>query len=284
MDGDAAIREAYVTAEEHLRGGRLQEALKELQSEIKKKPADSRLRVFLFQILAVTGEWDRALTQLEVAAGLNADALAMKATYQDVLRCEAQRKRIFAGQGSPLIFGEPAEWIALLVQALQLTAQERFEEAARLRDMAFEAAPTTSGQIDGQPFEWIADADSRMGPMLEAIMDGRYYWIPFMRLRAIKIEKPVDLRDVAWTPATVTFVNGGEKIVMIPTRYPGSEVAADPRVVLARLTEWIERPADAHLGLGQRLLNTDAGEFPLMDVRSIDLGSPPGEPTPANPS
>jgi type VI secretion system protein ImpE len=275
--------EAYVTAEEHLRGGRLQEALKELQSEIKKKPADSRLRVFLFQVLAVTGEWDRALTQLEVAAGLNADALAMKATYQDVLRCEAQRKRIFAGHGTPLIFGEPAEWIALLVQALRLTAEERFDEAARLRDLAFEGAPTTSGQIDGQPFEWIADADSRIGPMLEAIMDGRYYWIPFMRLRSVKIEKPVDLRDVAWTPATVTFVNGGEKIVMIPTRYPGSEAAADPRVVLARLTEWTERPADAHLGLGQRLLATDAGEFPLMDVRSIDLASPSSEATPANP-
>jgi type VI secretion system protein ImpE len=265
-----------VTAEEHLRAGELQEALKELQSEVKKKPAEPRLRVFLFQILAVMGDWERALTQLEVAAGLNPDALAMKATYQDVLRCEAERRAVFAGQASPLIFGEPAEWIALLVQALRLTAEGHFAEAARLRDSAFEAAPTTAGRIDDQPFEWIADADSRIGPMLEAIMNGKYYWIPFMRLRAVKIEKPVDLRDVAWSPATVTFVNGGETVVMIPTRYPGSESSADPRIVLARRTEWVEQGDDAHLGIGQRLLATDAGEFPLMDVRSIELGEPAG--------
>ena len=42
------------TSEAHFRAGRLQEALTELQAEIKKKPGDARLRVFLFQMLAVT--------------------------------------------------------------------------------------------------------------------------------------------------------------------------------------------------------------------------------------
>jgi type VI secretion system protein ImpE len=257
----------------------LQEALAELQAQVKKRPADPRLRVFLFQILSVLGDWKRALTQLEVAAQLDPTALAMRETYRDVLRCEVVRGEIFAGRGSPLVFGEPAEWIALLLRALQLCAEERFEEAASLRGRAFEDAPATSGLIDDHPFTWIADADARLGPMLEAVVSGRYYWIPFMRLREIAIEKPVDLRDVAWTPATLTFTNGGESVALIPTRYPGSESSPNPSIVLARSTDWIERPFETYFGSGQRLLATDLGEFPLMDVRVVKLDPPESGPS-----
>jgi type VI secretion system protein ImpE len=263
-----------MTAEDHLRAGRLTEALTELQAQVRKNPADPRLRIFLFQVLAVMGQWDRALTQLNVAADLDSEALAMRETYRDVLRCELGRKELFAGRGSPLVLGEPTQWLALLINAFRLYGEERFEEAGHLRDRAFEGAPSTSGRIDGDPFNWIADADVRLGPVLEAILNGRYYWIPFMRLREIRIENPVDLRDVAWIPATLTFTNGGESVAMIPTRYAGSESSGDPSVVLARRTEWIDRPFETHIGVGQRLLATDTGEFAIMDVRLIELDQP----------
>ena len=177
---------------------------------------------------------------------------------------------------TPLLFGKPSEWMALLLQSLRLTAEEKFEEAATLRDKAFEAAPTTAGtltagDLPAQPFTWIADADSRLGPVLEAIINGRYYWVPFARLREVRVEKPVDLRDLAWMPAHLTFANGGESVALLPTRYPGSERASDTRLVLARSTEWQEKPASTSLGLGQRLLATDQGEHALMDVRVIQL-------------
>jgi type VI secretion system protein ImpE len=266
-----------MTAEEHIRAGNLPEALAELQAQIKKKPADSKLRVFLFQLLAVMGQWDRAASQLEVAGEMDGDAGTMRQMYREVLRCELLRREVFAGRKSPLVFGEPTEWVAMLLQAAQLVANEKFDEARALRDQAFESAPAISGSIDDQPFAWISDADPRLGPLLEAIVNGKYYWIPFMRLREIKIEKPVDLRDVAWTPVALTFANGGETVALIPTRYPGSEAASDPRVVMARRTEWIEKPGETFLGLGQRLLATDQGEFPLMDARVIKLASPEGE-------
>ena len=56
-------------AETALREGRLDEALEALQADIRKKPQDKALRVFLFQLLAVNGAWERALRQLE-ASGL----------------------------------------------------------------------------------------------------------------------------------------------------------------------------------------------------------------------
>ena len=260
-------------AEESVRAGRLEEALADLQGQVRKQPSDPRLRVFLFQLLAVMGQWERAMTQLKVAADMDSKAIPMRETYKEALACEALRAEVFAGRRTPLLFGKPAEWIATLVQALQLTAAGKFEEAAVLRDRAFGDAPATSGNADNQPFAWISDADSRLGPVLEAIVNGKYYWIPFSRLREIKIEKPVDLRDFVWTPAQLMFANGGETVALIPTRYPGSESAASSSVVMARSTEWTEQPGSTFLGLGQRLLTTDQGELGLMDIRLIKLDS-----------
>jgi len=260
-------------AEESVRAGRLDEALADLQGQVRKKPADARLRTFLFQLLAVRGEWDRALTQLKVAAELDPSAMAMAKTYQEVLRCEVLRADVFAGKRTPLLFGKPAEWMALLVQALTLIGAGKYEEARSLREKALESAPATSGTIDDRPFAWIADADQRLGPLLEAIVNGRYSWIPFARLREIRIEKPTDLRDIAWTPVNLLLANGGETVALVPTRYPGSQAASDPRLVMARATEWSEHPGETFLGLGQRLFATDQGEYGLMDVRLIKLDS-----------
>jgi type VI secretion system protein ImpE len=223
-------------AERAVRDADLEAALRFLQEQIRQRPADAKLRVFLFQLLCVLGDWDRALTQLNVAADLDAQALGMAQMYRDAVQCEKLRAGVFAGQRSPLVFGEPAEWLALLIESLLVTGTDRQGEAASLRERAFEAAPASSGAVDGQPFEWIADADMRLGPVCEAVINGRYYWVPFERLTKIDLEAPVDLRDVVWIPAHFQFTNGGESVGLIPTRYPGSEAAGDDQLRLARKT------------------------------------------------
>jgi type VI secretion system protein ImpE len=262
-------------AAERLKSGNLEEALADLQAEVRKKPADPQARVFLFQLLCLLGRWDRARTQLEVLADLDPKTSPMVQTYGAALQCEGVRGEVFGGQRAPLVFGKPAEWVALLLESLKLTAQGKFREASVLRGQAFETAPSTAGQIEGKPFSWIADADPRMGPMLEAIVNGRYYWIPFQRLKEIRIEKPADLRDLVWTPAYLTLANGGESVALIPTRYPGSEANPDGALRLARKTTWVEYEGDTFLGLGQRVLATDEAEVPLMDVRTITLEGVP---------
>ena len=258
-------------AEQSLRDGDLKAALAELQEQVRRQPGDAKPRIFLFQLLSVLGQWERALTQLDVVRDLDAGTLAMAQAYREALHCEALRPGIFAGQRSPMVFGEPQQWVALLFEALRLTAAEKYKESQEARAQAFEDAPGTSGTLDGREFEWIADADSRLGPMLEAIVDGKYYWIPFHRVRKIQIEEPVDLRDVVWMPCHFTWANGGETVGLIPTRYPGSEASEDSSILMARRTDWAQRPAEIYLGLGQRMLATDLGEHSLMDVRSISL-------------
>jgi len=265
-------------ADELLRQGRLAEALQAVQEQVPEDPSNAKLRVFLFQLLAVTGEWDRAMTQLNVAAELDAANLLMAQVCRSALNCEALRAEIFAGSRVPLIFGEPDEWVGWLVQAGRHAAEAKYEESRKLREQAFEAAPTVAGTIDGEAFEWIADADMRLGPVLETVVEGRYYWTPFTAIRSIRIDPPGDLRDLVWLPAQFTWANGGEAVGLIPARYPGSEASDDADVRLARKTEWLEPGGGLYVGLGQRMLATDAGEYPLLEVREIELQSDGAEP------
>jgi len=266
-----------MSAELLLSEGRLDDALVELKQQVRKDAANARYRIFLFQLLAIQGDWARALTQLEVAGELDPSALAMVQTYREAIRCELLRAEIFAGRRSPLIFGDPEPWLALVLEALQLTATGRHEKAEPLRNQAFAEAPATSGTLDEQGFEWIADADMRLGPILEAIVNGRYYWVPFHRIKSIQVEAPVDLRDMVWMPAFFTWANGGESAGLIPTRYPGSERNPDPQVRMARKTDWQDASPNVFLGQGQRMLATDAGDFSLMDIRSVKLNTDRGD-------
>jgi type VI secretion system protein ImpE len=260
-------------AEQAVRDGDLQAALRQLQDQIKQQPARAELRVFLFQLLSVMGQWERALTQLNVAADLDAKTLAMAQMYREAIKCEALRADVFAGKTSPVVFGQPEEWLALLIESMLVHGRARASEAQSLRARAFESAPTTTGSLDGQAFEWIADADMRLGPVCEAVINGRYYWVPFERLARIDIEAPVDLRDVVWMPAHFEFANGGDSVGVIPTRYPGSESADEAVLALARKTVWREDAPEVFSGIGQRILTTDRGEHPIMDVRTIVLGN-----------
>ncbi len=265
-------------AEQSLKGGDPVAALAQLQEQVRAKPADAKLRIFLFQLLCVVGQWERALNQLSVASGLDPGALAMAQTYGDAVRCEAIRDEVFDGKKSPMIFGQPDQWMALLIESLLVAGRGDHDRSQELRARAFEEAPTTEGDIDGKPFAWIADADSRLGPVLEAVINGRYYWVPYSRLLKIQIEPPEDLRDIVWMPAHLQFENGGESVALVPTRYPGSESAPDGLIALARKTVWTEIGPDMHSGLGQRILTTDADDIPLMEVRTVTLAASAEEP------
>jgi type VI secretion system protein ImpE len=260
-----------MTPEEHLKAGEPDLALKSLQDLVRADPSDAKLRIFLFQLLCVIGDWKRAITQLKLSAELDEAATMMAKTYREAIICEVFREKVFAGEKEPLVFGEPQEWLALLIQAQKTLATGDAVGAATLRARAFDAAPAVSGEVDGQRFDWIADADMRLGPVLEAVINGRYFWLPFSAIDTLTIEPPIDLRDAVWTAATLKLVNGGEVVALIPTRYSGTVSAGDGLANLARTTTWADAGADTFVGTGQRLLTTDQGDIALLDIRNLKM-------------
>jgi type VI secretion system protein ImpE len=266
------------TAEDLLAQGDPAAALQALQQQVRAHAADPALRVFLFQLLCVLGQWQRAHDQLKVCGELDAGTLAMVNTYGAALQCEVARDAVFAGRHLPHVFGPPAAWVALMAQALQLDAQGHGEQAAALRSQALDQAPASPGVAhlhatapDGpgaeQTFAWIADADSRLGPVLEVIINGRYGWVPFVHLHEVTLEPVTDLRDLVWAPAHLQFSNGGETVALLPVRYPGA--VNDAALQMSRKTEWQAAAQGQYLGLGQRVLATDGAEFGLLELQRL---------------
>ncbi|TVQ62664.1 MAG: virulence protein SciE type [Phycisphaerales bacterium] len=268
-----------MSAEELIRAGRLDEALSALLNEVRAEPGDAGKRVFLFQLQSVLGSWSKALAQLNVAAELEASKVLLAQIYRPALEAEVFRAEVFAGRRSPMVLGEPPAWLGMLIQAIAHDAAGETSAGAALRDRALEEAEPSPGSIttaspDGDSsshrFEWLADADPRLGPVFEVMLQGKYYWAPAERVRAIRFEAPESLRDMVWAPAMVTWRNGGEAAALVPVRYAGTEAASDDRLRLSRATAWEEAGGSVR-GLGQRELATDAGEFAMLSVRRIEF-------------
>ncbi len=137
-----------------------------LQDQIRKQPQRSDLRIALFQTYCLMGEWGKAANQLNAIEELDKEADSLVKTYREAVRCEVYRKQVFGGQRVPLILGDPQDWIALMLEALKLDAAGHHAQAAGLRVQALESAPARPGSANGEAFEWIADADSRVGPLV----------------------------------------------------------------------------------------------------------------------
>jgi type VI secretion system protein ImpE len=274
---DARFTLPAMTAEQLLKDGRPEEALNELKKAVREDPADAKKRVFLFQLLCILGDWKRAATQLQVLAEMDSASMMMARIFEPVLVCEAIRADVFAGNRTPIIFGQPPEWIGSLAEAMAFFGKGEFKAGAQLRDKAFEAAPASAGTVNGEAFEWIADADERLGPVLEVILEGRYCWVPFCRIRQIFIEPVADLRDLVWAPAQFVWENGGQASGHIPARYAGTERLEEASLKLSRKTEWRDK-SGIQIGVGQRMLATDAGEYPLLEIRKIEIT--PGDDAP----
>jgi type VI secretion system protein ImpE len=267
----ATVEAVPLSPEEHLRAGDPDAALLALQDRVRAQPAEVKHRIFLFQLLCVLGDWKRAITQLKVCGEMEPLALPMAQTYREAIICEVYREKVFAGEKDPLVFGKPQEWMAPLMEAVKLLAQGKPDEAAQLRQKAFDEAPATPGMLNGQAFDWIADADMRLGPVIEAIVNGRYFWMPFNAIAQLDLDPPTDLRDRVWMPGTLRLVNGGEVVVLVPTRYAGTAPGGTGAQRLSHATDWIDAGAETFVGRGQRLWTTDAAEVALMDVRNLTI-------------
>ena len=212
-----------------LQSGDVRSAMDLLKSEVRRAPRDVRLRIFLFQLFCITGEWDRALTQLSVLGELDAGTSAMVQTYQVAIRCEVLRAKVFAGQRSPTVLGDPGEWLPLLIEATRLLASGEPQRAAQLRDAAFETAPPSAAMVNGTAHDWLADADPRLGPATEAIIDGKYVWIPYERIRTITFDPPPICGTRFGCPPNSPGTMPGQRSASFPPAIPARPAALTRR-------------------------------------------------------
>ncbi len=248
----------------------LPEKTARVQDAIRRQPADDKLRIHLFQLYAQDGRWQKALAQMQMAAQLNNDHQLLAQAYRLAIRAELFREDVFLGLRSPSILGQPGQWVSYLKEALLADATGQEAKAQDLRMLALDEASAVPGQLDAQPFTWIADADARLGPVLEVFVNGAYYWLPFDAISELRLEPPADLRDLVWMPAQLTLVNEGKHAVLLPARYPLLGDGIEDGHRQSRVTTWVERGSEP-VGMGVKLLVTDSAELSLLDLRHLQL-------------
>ncbi len=227
------------------RAGKLDEAIQALGASLRDNPTDSQRRTFLFELLCFAGEYDRAEKQLEVLGQGGKNAMLGTLVYQGALHAERTRQQMFRTGSYP----------------------------------RGPAPRPVSGTLNGRPFTSLTDADPRIGARLEVYAAGQYTWIPFEHLVSIRMEAPKRLRDLLWAPAIVRpgagFRNYDLGEVLIPALAPLSAQHADREVRLGRVTEWEELEDGEQAPIGQKLLLVDGEEFPILEVRELQITTTP---------
>jgi type VI secretion system protein ImpE len=221
------------------RAGQLQAAIEALGDELKKQPLDAKRRIFLFELLCFAGEYDRAEKQLNVVSDSSPQASAGAMLYRSALHAERERQEMFA-QGA-------------LPQG--------------------SAHPSPPGELNGEKFAGVADADPRIGANVEVFIAGSYTWIPFAYIEVIETEPPKRLRDLLWLPAvlhaTAEFRLQDLGEVLLPVIAPLSWRSSDDAVRLGRTTDWNDDPEYGQLPSGQKLLLFGNEEQPFLEVRKL---------------
>lgn len=236
---------AAPSARELYTAGRLDAAIEQLGVELRGDPADAQRRAFLFELLTFAGQYDRAEKQLDVLARGGPQLQAGTLLYRAALQAERVREHMFATNDLP----------------------------------QSDAPAPVAGTLNGRPFLSIADADPRIGARLEIMAGGRYLWVPFAHLAAVRLEPPVRLRDLRWAPARVATgpsvrdMELGE--VLLPVLTPAAWRHADPEIRLGRATDWDELPDGDFAPIGQKLLRVDDELVPLLEVRDLQLTPAP---------
>lgn len=253
-----------------LRAGDLEGARASLIETVKHAPNDQSARMFLWQLMALSGEWDKAINQLRALAQMSAEAQMLATVYHGVIKAERQRLDAYAGEAPFKVLVSSSPWIDTLAESLAAAAKGDAETADRLRDEAFDAAGDTPGSIKDYKFAWIADIDSRLGPCFEAVVSGEWGLVPFEAVTRIKTEGPRDLRDIIWLPVELALRSGQSAAALLPARYPGTESASN-LLKLGRATEWRDGPGGEQ-PVGQRIWTTDTDlEIGILDFNELLL-------------
>jgi type VI secretion system protein ImpE len=249
--------------------GELSAALKQLTQDVRANPTDSHLRIFLFELLCFAGDLDRAEKQLDVVAHQNSEMQIGAIVYKQILQAEKARRAVFSGNQVPEFLAKPPEHATYHLEALKLLREGETAEALILLEKAWELRSSLSGAIEGKLFHQFEDSDPFLGPFLEAIVNGRYHWLPLERIQSIELIKPQHLRDLIWARARIESLDGEAGDVFLPVLYSGSSDHPEDAVKLGRATAWIDKGAGLVRGAGQRMFLIDEQEHSMLELTEI---------------
>ena len=256
-------------AREHYLQGNLTEALSELSSELKQNPADTSLRIFLFELLVFQGEYNRALKQLDIISHYN--PLTQLSLYSMNIAAELARLDVFNGRSKPEFFSAPPDFIDLYIKSIGEFKDNNLQKVQELLNQAQELCTynvwnfvETETSVD-----FIIDSNDFIGNVLEVFVGDRYFWIPLENILSLKVHQPALLRDLIWITADIEcderYSNVPDR-VFLPVLYCNSSTSTDEQVRLGRITVWDEVVDKIMIPKGRKTYLTNENDLSIFDL------------------
>lgn len=249
------------------REGDLQGAIDALTQSVKAKPADAALRMLLAEHLMLNGDLERADKLFDLAGTQDPGWIPMAALGRQLVRAEQARQDFYRTGGLPELLDEPTPAVETALKAVLMAREGAGADALALLESGPEPE-VVQGVCNGAAFVGLCDLDPLTAPVLEVLANnGRFFWIPWSRVREIVL-KPVErVRDIGWRPAEVEIADGPSGVVYLPAIYPMSTTA---EARLGRVTDWIETDGLPR-GIGLRCLLVGDAEIGLHDLQTLSL-------------
>ncbi len=260
-----------MTAQEAFQAGRLAEAIGLATESVRSKPTDADARSFLAALLCFAGEWERADKQLD-SVNIQKTELALGVSLvRQLIRAEQSRDAFFVSGRVPEFTGEPPHHLELALRASIELREGESEAAAELLAQSEAERPEANGVHNGQLFSSIRDLDDLLSCACEVLTsNGKYYLVPWERIRLLEFKAPEKPLDLLWRQARMVVESGPDGDIYVPVLYHGSNASTDEPIRMGRGTDWIGAEPGPIRGIGQKMLLIGDQDIPILSVGTID--------------
>ncbi|HTT22304.1 MAG TPA: type VI secretion system accessory protein TagJ [Candidatus Sulfotelmatobacter sp.] len=255
---------------ELLETGQLSTAIERVAGEVKVKPTDLTARTFYFELLCLAGDLDRAAKQLDVLAASDLEMCGRVGPYLGAIQAERERRRFFHGGPRPPVMGE-TPYTAAYLEAVENYAAGDFATANTLLENAVEQRRSLRGTLNGAAFEELSDTADLLAPFLEIVIDGHYTWVPWQAIQSLSIPEPKNLRDMVWSPCSLSLHSGSHGEALVFSLYVDSHLDGEDDVRLGRRTIWSADQTGFTVAYGQKMISADDVDHPLLEVRQLEV-------------
>lgn len=262
-----------MNASESFQAGDLQAAISAATAELKTKPTDVSLRLFLAELLWFNGQIDRVEKQLETISLQTTQAAMTLALYRQILRGETAREQVLREGRPPEVVAELPPDAQCMLEALLAIRLDQQQEATRLLTAAESQRRNLRGVCNGREFNEFRDLDDRVASVLEVITStGKYYWVPWQSIESLEMEPPKVPLDLLYRRTQIEVNGGPNGEVYIPTRYvSAANEQLDDALLLGRATDWIGEEQGLVQGRGLRTLLVGDNDMSIMEIETLSF-------------
>jgi len=259
-----------MTAADHFRAGRLNEAITEAQAAVRNRPQDQGSRYLLAELLCFTGELEKADKQLDALGDLDPKSMMTVSMFRQLIRSEQARQQFYQDGRVPEFVDKPSRGLELHLKASMLLREGNSAEAGRVLAEAESQRTPMKGVCNERPFQEFRDVDDLTASFFEVYTaTGKYFWLPFEKVDEIEFRAPDRSRHLLWRSARLALREGADLEVHFPAVYPGSARHPDEQCKLGRKTDWLGGDGEPMRGVGQRTFLVGDDAIGIMEINRI---------------